>query len=180
MSDVKEKNEIKHVTKEQLVKVLMSLVGSTFATIVSETDVKMNKKNNPYYGTITKLTRANVNINFIYANAVNNARLKEGKEADFVPQARKWGEKVPGTPLVLHEGKYYLECRFLGYEKTKSIYFHNTDTGSALIEKSIIEEYLPKVSESKTQDLENEIVLRSFKIESIREVFVNKIHYTVD
>lgn len=177
---IETKNEIKHVTKAQLVKVLMGLVGSTFATIVSETDVKMNKKNNPYHGTITKLTRANVNINFSYENAVNKARVKEGKEDDFEAQARKWGETIPGTPLVLKEGKYYLYCRFLGYNKTKSIYFHNTDTGSALIEKAIIEEFLPKVNESKTQDLENEVVVRTYKIENIREVIVNKIHYTVD
>ena len=168
-------NNNKEVTKDQLVKVLMGLTGSTFATITAETELKMNKKNNPYYGEVTKVTEANVNINFNYTNAVNNARLKEGNEEEFVAQPRKWGQKVPGTPLVLHEGNYYLEARFLGYSKTNSVYYHN----NKVVEKTLLESFIPAVREAKNQDLENEVIVRSFKIQSIKEVLVNKTRYVV-
>ena len=112
-----DKITIKKVTLEQLVKQLMQLVAPTPATFLAVTEVKMNKKDkdkneNPYHGKVFKEQVSNVFINFNYQNSVNRARLKEGKDADFVPQYRAWGQKVPGTPLVLHENKYYLEARF--------------------------------------------------------------------
>ncbi len=165
--------EEKFVNRDQLIKILMGITGSTFATITAETEAKMNKTNNPYYGEVTKVTEATVNINFNYQNAVNNARAKEDKEADFVAQPRKWGQHVPGTPLILHNGAYYLEARFL--KNTSTTYYHK----NVECDKSLFESFMPTVKESKTQDLENQVIMRDFKIENIKSVVVNKVKYIV-
>ncbi len=163
------------ITKGRLAKILLSITGAMPATILVETEVKMNKTNNPYFGEVTKLMEANVFINFNYQNSVNRARVKEGKAADFVAQPRKWGQKVPNTPLILHNGAYYLEARFLGSNRTKTAVFHK----GRLLDPAKISSFVAVKSESKTQDLEKEVVMRDFKLENIKEITLNGIHYIV-
>jgi len=181
MSTTKKEIQIKKVTKEQLVKTLMQLITPTPATFLARTEVKMNKKDkdkniNPYHGLVQKEQRSNVFINFNYANSVNKARIKEGKEADFVPKERPWGQKIPGTPLVLHEGNYYLEARFLDNEPAVTYYKENK-----IIEKAEIASYLPPEKEAtstkSSQDLENDVVIRTFKIENIKEIQFGGVKY---
>lgn len=169
--------ETKEITLKQLVKVLMAVTGATPATFEAMTEVKMNKTNNPYYGKIFKKQRSNVFINFNYANSVNKALTKEGKEADFVPQARPWGEKIPGAPIVLHKGEFYLEARFLQNEP-KVEYFKDGKS----IDKAEFETFLPKEkvvegAENNSQGLEAPVVIRTFKITNIHEITVGGIRY---
>jgi len=163
------------VNKAQLVKALMSIVGPTPATFTAVTEVAMNKtldgdrsKPNPYHGRVTKEQISNVFINFNYQNSVNKALAKEGKEADFEAHPRKWGERVPGTPLILHKGEYYLEARFLANEPKVRYMLDGQD-----IDKSEIEAYLPKKnteSLKESQGLEEPIIIRDFKISGMREI----------
>jgi hypothetical protein len=169
-------SEIIKVKLPELVKVLMSIKGATPATFTAVTDVKMNKRNNPFYGEVTKEQVSNVFINFNYANAINKQRVKEGKEADFVPHERKWGVRVPGTPLILHKNNYYLEARFLKNEP-KVVYKHN---GSE-IDKSVLEAYMPAKRKVASQNLENDIIIRDFKISNIRSIkFGGKTYVRTD
>ncbi len=160
-----------YITRKELEKKLMAITGATPATIVAETEPKMNKTGNPYFGQVTKLTTANVFINFNYENSVNRARAKEGNEEKFEAHARKWGERVPGTPLVMHKGSFYLEVRFLSEDKTKSAYFHN----GQIIGKSILEAWMPSknnVAVAETQGLSEDavIIMRDYKLDTIREI----------
>jgi hypothetical protein len=166
--------EIVKVTREQLVKALMAITGPTPATFLAETDVNMNKTANPYHGQIKKVQKSNVFINFKYENSVNKALAKEGKEADFEAQPRKWGVRVAGTPLILFKDKYYLEARFLNNEP-KVEYFHE----GKIIEKALFEQFIPEKKSSGNQGLENEVIIRDFKIEGIKEIQFGGIKYVV-
>jgi len=159
------------VNKMELVRALMQLTSATPATFVAITEVKLNKSN-PYFGRIQKKQRSNVFVNFDYENSINKALIKEGKTPDFKAKPRAWGNRIPNTPLILHKNQYYLEARFLKHEPTVE-YFLDGDA----IEKEMIEDHLPKVTESKQHGLEEAIIIRDFKIDSIHEITVNGTHY---
>ncbi len=165
------------VNYDQMVKALMAVTGATPATIIAETVVKMNKTGNPFYEKVIKRQKSNVFINFDYAKSVNAKLVKEGKAADFVASPRKWGSKLPGTPIVFHaeKQKYYLETRFLGNEP-KVEYFQINENGSREnTEKSLFEQFLPpsKPSSSEHQGLEEAVILRDFDIANIYSIAVS-------
>lgn len=168
------------ITLEGLKALLSGLLTATPATILAITEAKMNKKGNPYLGTL-KVQESNVWINFSYANAVNKQLKKQGDAADFVPAARKWGQHIANTPLVHHinkEGveKFYLETRFLNASKPTYIF-----QGSP-IAKETIEQYLVKPSSNAAhQGLveENEVIIRDFELSGIRSIKVLGNHYEI-
>lgn len=159
------------VNKMELVRALMQLTSATPATFVAITDVKLNKSN-PYFGRLQKKQRSNVFINFDYENSVNKALIKEGKTPDFKAKPRQWGNRIPNTPLILHKNVYYLEARFLKHEPHVE-YFLDGDS----IEKEMIENHLPPERNEAKHGLEEAIIIRDFKIDSIHEITVNGIHY---
>jgi hypothetical protein len=91
-------------------------VQSTIATMEVTTQVKPG---------ITKRAKINVvlgtNVNF--GRIVNARRQKGGLEAVSI-QPRQWGQRIPNTPYVWHNGKLYLECLVL---KTLSEKYFNRD-----------------------------------------------------
>lgn len=173
--------EIKLVSLQELTDILKEVNRPMPATFVAITEVKMVQKHretkepNEYYGRVNKKQKSNVFIKFDYANSVNKARLNEGKEADFVPQQRKWGVHVPNSPLIEHNGEFYLEARFLNNEPKVEYILDNKEE----ITKDKIEDFLPPVKESTstTQDLDKEIIMRDFKLKSIHEITFNGVTY---
>lgn len=158
-----------------LVRALMQVKSACPATFLAVTEVKMNKTNNPFYDRVQKKQKSNVFINFDYAAAVNRKLLKEGKEAEFVAKPRKWGEKLPGTPLVFYKEEYYLEARFLNNEP-KVEYL----VDGQITEKAVLETYLPvknTASIKEHQGLDEEIIIRDFKVKNIHEITLNGTHY---
>lgn len=166
-------NKIEYITLPQLVEMLKQVKRPIPATFVAATKVDMRKTNNPFHDRIVKRQRSNVFIKFDYENSVNKARLKEGKEADFVAKSRKWGTHVDDTPLIEHKGEYYLEARFLGNSPGVDYFID----GNTPIDKTAFESFVPEKGESKSQDLENEVVIRDFKVAGIREITLNGIRY---
>lgn len=180
MSSTEEK-EVVLVDKMGLVRELMQVKGAIPATIIATTKENMNKTNNPYHDRVTKRQQSNVIINFSYEKAVNKRLEKEGKEADFVPHQRKWGERLPNTPIVFHNNTYYLEAGFLTKNTPKVEYFLDGEPS----DKAVFETYLKskESSSASTQGLENEneVVLRDFKIDSVEEIRMNgKIYRRTD
>mgnify|MGYP003417994573 CR=1 FL=1 len=159
------------VNKMELVRALMQLTSATPATFVALTEVKLNKSN-PYHGRLQKKQRSNVFINFDYENSVNKALIKEGKSPDFKAKPRQWGNRIPNTPLILHKNVYYLEARFLKNEPTVE-YFLDGDP----IEKDMIENHLPPERNEAKHGLEEAIIIRDFKIDSIHEINVKGTIY---
>jgi hypothetical protein len=176
MSDIKEKKQIAivEVTTDELVKALMAVKGPTPATFIAETVLDMRKTDNPYYKKVLKRQKSNVFINFNYENSVNKALTKEGKEADFEAQPRKWGVRVPGTPLVLHEGAYYLTARFLSNEPKVELIHEGKE-----IDRDVLSQFIPEKKSSGNQGLENEIIVRDFSINNIKEIQFGGTKYIV-
>jgi len=176
MSDTKEKKQIAivEVTTDELVKALMAIKGPTPATFTAETVLDMRKTDNPYYKKVMKRQKSNVFINFSYENAVNKALTKEGKDAEFEAQPRKWGQRVPGTPLVLHNGAYYLTARFLNNEPKVVLLNEGVE-----IERDVVAEFIPEKTSTGNQGLENEIVVRDFSINNIKEIQFGGTKYIV-
>lgn len=175
------------VTKTELVNMLMSIKGPTPATIVAETELKMNKgrgeNKNPYIGRATKRQVSNVFINFSYENAVNKRLVKEGKEATFESKERAWGERVKNpdtgknTPIITHKGSFYLEAGFITKNAPKVEHFLDGES----VDTALFENWMPKKSSSSRQGLteKNEVVLRTFKLDGVQQVKVNGTTYVV-
>lgn len=157
------------IERAELVLKLQAKRGATFATIVAETDPKLRKTGNPYSG-VTKVSRVNVTLNFVYENAVNRQREREGNDEQFEAEPRAWGVRIQRadgtlTPIVEHKGKYYIEAkveRSLGYE-----YMWNGEP----IEEERIREFLPKRSPSSgRQEVERPVIIRDYSVDSIKSI----------
>lgn len=150
--------------------------GAEFATIVATTDPKALKKHretgepNPY-ARIRKVSRVNGVLGWIYGNSVNLQRKREGAAPDFSPEPRAWGERVKRadggvSPLVEHKGALYLELKV---EKVLDSFF--LADGKLMTGKEL-RHYLPKpkVRESSRQETEKPIILRDYRLDSLREI----------
>jgi hypothetical protein len=162
----------KILTRDELTAILSAVKGATFSTITTRTEPKLLKTNNPFIG-IRKVSRVNVTIGFNYQNSVNNQREREGSEADFESLPRKWGQRIKGTPLVSHNGNMYLEAKV---EKSLDHMYINAQGQN--VPDDLIAPFLPKHGETR-QDLEKEIILRDYKIDSIIAIKMNGEEYTV-
>lgn len=159
-----------------LTNLLNGLNGETKAKITTVTVPGMRKTGNPYTGAITKRTISQVLLNFDYPKEVNRERAKEGKEFDFEAKNRQWGAHLGNSPLITNNGQLYLNCRFKSVESSE---FLNNDQP---IDKAMIQEWLQESkSSSSAQGLnpENEVIVRTYKLASLREIEVNGEHYVV-
>ena len=116
------------------------------------------------------------NIGFHYSNSLDNQAKREGKNIDFQVQPRRWGKRLDNCALVEHKGKHYLECKV---EKTFEVNYFLEN--GAPIEKSAIEEFLPKKRESSTQDeLDKKVILRDIKLENILSMRIGQENILID
>ena len=165
------------ISSAQLMKILFDVKGARFCTIVTTTEPKMNKKNNPYFGNLLKTSEANVTMNFIYENAVNNQQIREGNEGTFVVKPRTWGEKIPNTCFIMHNDQMYMEVK---YNAIPSSSYYSTIETNEIINKEFIKPFLPaKKSQAESQGVEKEIIIRDIKISNIREIKINQKHYII-
>ena len=173
----------KKINTAELQNVIASIPGHRFVTITTETECRMNKTGNPYFGKVTKRTTANVSIGGDYQNTVNNRRAKEGNDADFVASERSWGQKIDNKFVCKVEKngdvKQYVA---LGYKSEPSSveYFLNT-TGEVISKETIKDFFVAKKSSAEHQGLsdENEVIYRNVKLGNIKELKYEGYHYIV-
>jgi hypothetical protein len=163
----------------ELGKLLESRKGAYPITITAFTQVDMNKTidrkaPNPYYNRVTKRAKVNGMANWVYANSVNRQLEREGKEADFVPHARRWGVRLPNSPLVFHEVKHewYLELKV-----EKSLLHYYFLDGQPISDEQV-KPYLKPKGKSR-QGVDKEIILRDYALANIEEVCMNGVIYEV-
>lgn len=168
---------LKAITVSELIEVLTKLEKPTFANILTETTVRMNKTKNPYYGLITKYTSTNILLCTEYEKRVNNNLEKEEKETNFIAQSNKVGKHV-GKCLLYNDKteKFYLQYERFNEIKPKVSYTFNGQN----IEKSIFEAFLPPIYESKTQEqLDKKVLILSVTLNNIKEITIDKVKYIV-
>lgn len=140
-------------------------------------------KENPFHGIVFKKTIGskvqlfqNKNSNG-YENMVKRRLEKEGKNPeDFVLSPAKWGERIKDTPIISHNGEFYLEVIFQ-YPGTSS-YITIKNGVVEDVEKSDILG-LPEPREFNGQGgLEDQVCIRRFKLSSLQAIRMNHKEYS--
>lgn len=113
--------KITDTTLEALGQLNDRLNGATFISIDTKTEVTLlGGQKNPLQGRVTKrMAGANCMIfqnksSNAYENMVRRKLAGEGKDPEsFELSPRAWGQRIPQTPFVEHNGKIYIEVIFL-------------------------------------------------------------------
>lgn len=157
----------------ELKTLLDSIAGVSFAAMDTVTDVKLKGgKANPLQGKLEKhalghrvMLCANKRSN-AYENKVRRHLEAEGKNPEsFVMGAPPWGERVPETPFYQHKGNYYLQVVFL---ESGEVQYRHKETGQIIAKEAI--EGLPDKTGSEHQGLESQVIVRAYKVESIKAI----------
>jgi hypothetical protein len=154
------------------------VTGKQYAEV---TEVKLTGgKANPFQGRVTKrMTGASVMVfqnkkSNAYENMVNRRLEAEGKDpASFQLGERAWGTRIPETPFIEHKGQKYLEVIFLKSGSTE-----------LLVDGQPYSDHIPGLPEEKTNadsqgGLDNKVIIRTFKLDSIKVIRVNKQEYVL-
>lgn len=161
------------MTQEQLVRTLMGLRGATFVTFEAHTEPDIIA-GSPFRGVVRKVAVVNGTINFIYQNSVNNQREREDLTPDFEPFPRKWGRRIPRTPLVVHqkdgEEKYYLEVKV-----ERSIQYEYRDNQGNVIPKEAVTPWLRPTGRSR-QGVQKPVVLRDYTLTNVHNLILKGEH----
>ncbi len=168
---------------DELMTVLSKLNGCTFAGLDSVTvPVLLGGKKNPMQGKVEKhclghrvLLFSNKQSNG-YLNKVRRHLEAEGKDPNsFELGPLPWGTRVPETPVIEHNGKHYLQCVFLAPGSTEYRVRDTIDCngiyavpGDELNKDEIIG--LNERSGSEHQNLDREVIVRCYKLESIQAI----------
>lgn len=171
----------------------LSQGNATIATLTALTVPAMVKKDretkqpNPFIGRVLKRSKVNGIVGgWNYASAVNRQRIREANpqtiaevEAvpDFEAMPRSWGTRIPNSGLVQHGNKYYVELKVERSLETTYLIDGQPATDKQLEE---LKKFLPKKSESSRQEVEKQIILRDYALESISHVKINGTEFSND
>lgn len=156
---------MKALTQAALIDMLNGIKGATFATIITETDPKLKKTGNTL-GTVRKVSRVNVTLGFQYEKSVNRQRTREDAEADFQVKPRQWGKHV-SPMLIEHKGRIYLETKVERVISTAYV-----DASGRTLDADIVRPFLPARRGKGRQEVQKEIIVRDYALNSIRSITV--------
>ncbi len=163
------------VNQSEILEVLMNVNKPTFVHIVSETEPNMKKTGNPFLGT-KKVSRGTYFIGGTYEQMIEILMKKEGIQGTFKSEKCTIGEHV--TKCIQFNEKlnrFYLQYFTFKTSKIKSKFFFQGNE----IEKQLLESYLNQSSTSSRQPQQQKLDVKSFKIESIKFITLNKVKYEV-
>ena len=144
---------------EQIIDLLKSIRGCTFASLDAETIVKGFRHVKTGERVIVFTNKKSSG----YENMVKRRLLGAGLNPDsFVLGDLPWGQRVPDTPLITHKGEYYLQTIFLG-AWTSKYYLGSQEVpehllGGIITRPRHYEQGLPK---------EKEVTVKTYKLSSI-------------
>lgn len=190
---------MKTITRSELCNMLFNVKGAKFVTITARTIPKLiGGKSNPYHG-VEKVAVVNGTINFHYENSVNRQREREGKENDFEAKERVWGKQLftlssnsrTNKRLIPFVIKKYSEnviseedfakvesknlC--LSMKVEKSVDYKYVLNGKE-VDKDAMKEQIYR-SGSNTQDLDKEIIVRTYDINNILNIAIDNETYAI-
>jgi len=166
---------MKTIKRSELIERLKQTDASaSFVSIESETEPRMRKTDNPFFGSVTKMSEVRGIINFHYANAVNNQREREGVEEMFEAQPRVWGERIDKTPLVKHKGSFYIEMKVEDVKDSKFV-----DNDGNEVSRDKLKPFLYENKKPSTQGTEKIIFIRDYKVDSIKKIRMYGEEYVI-
>lgn len=153
--------------------------GSSFVAIDTSTEPTLRGgKANPFKGRVRKISKGNVVMVFQnknsngYQNMVMKRLALEGKDPEsFQIGERTWGTRIKDTPFVEHNGAQYLEVIFLKSGTT------TYECDGAPINKEDIEGLVETVQQAEQGGLDNKVIIRTFKFDSITSLTIGKQKY---
>lgn len=157
-----------------LISAVQHIQGASFVGIDTHVDVKLTGgKKNPQQGRVTKrmtgatvMAFTNQNVN-AYHEMVKRRLGKEGKSPeDFALSERAWGTRVPNLPIVEHNGNYYFEVIFMKPGTVEYL------LDGVVVPESAIQGLPPK-REGEQGGLEDKVIIRDYKCESIVELRID-------
>jgi len=165
------------ITQTQLETLLMGVEKSTFVHLVTETIVKMNKTNNPFFDKVIKRSSCNFLIGNDYEKRVQTNEKKEGLEGNFQSGVLSGKEHI--TKCVLKDKttglkRYLMVERFKEVKPKVDFIFEGNS-----IDKTLFESYMGKVSENKSQPQENKVVVNTYLLESIKQISLDGEKYEI-
>jgi hypothetical protein len=167
-----------HITHQELITLLSQVEKSTFINLVSQTKVRMNKTNNPYFDKVIKRSKCNYLIGNNYEKRVQINEEKEGIEGNFQSEELKGKKHISKCVLVdtkTEQTHYLMVERFDEVTPTETEYIYEGNT----IEKQLFESFMTKVYESQKQQQERKVMVITPKIENIKEITFGGTHYIV-
>lgn len=178
---------MKFVELQDLIKTLYPEKSPVFVELYVETEPTMRKGANPFLGRVKTRQKHNCQVNFNYENAVNNVLKKEGKDPEFEAGSLKWGTLIYGTPFLVHTKKgssdpsVYLRTRVLK-SGIKEYYLDGKFVDHIPLRDQIIS-FIPAKEGSWAHqgvNAENEVIVRTFKMESIKAITHRGETYVVE
>ena len=122
------------VSKEELI-VLLCMTNASEVTILSRSEAKMNKTNNPFYHkegrawvadhVVEKESKVVYDFGGSYEERVNEALSEHGKDSSFNSGGLSWGSFVNGGEgrVIEYNGTYYVRCYLNKNNKSEVRYF---------------------------------------------------------
>lgn len=166
------------ITKNELINVLNQVEKQTFVHVVMETEVRMRKTDNPFYGLVKKVSSGNYLIGTDYGKRVKSNMSKEGiEEPTFEVEPPKGKEHI--SKVVLVDTKtgttHYLMMERFDEVKPQVHYIMNGVT----IEKGLFEHFMNKVYTSTKQTQGRKVTPITPKIDNIKEITIDKMKYEI-
>lgn len=165
----KKVREVKHITRLQLLNILMTteIKGGTFFGLLTNTEEKNIAK--PKTCGLAGLRKVVGTVGHVYAHHQYANQMKK-VDATYESKPRTWGVRLPNKPLVEHNGKYYLEV-FFDNGRSKGKNFGYFLAGKEIPKEIVYANMLPKKEET--------IVYRNYSLDSIMEIVVAKQRYKI-
>jgi hypothetical protein len=165
------------ITKLELINLLNGVEKSTFVHLVTETKVRMNKTNNPYFDKVIKKSSSNFLMGNDYEIRVHTNEGKENLEPTFEVEEMKGKKHISKVVCIdtKTESKFYLCVERFDEIKPKVEFSFEGTT----IEKMMFENYMVKVSESSKQQQERKVKWLTYGIDSIKQISFNKEQYEI-
>lgn len=153
--------------------------GASFISINSVTVPTLRGGvKNPYQGRVRKvmvgasvMVFQNKNVSG-YEQMVQRRLVNEGKNPfNFELSPRKWGTRLPNVPIVEHNGQRYLEVIFLRPGKS------HFEVEGVVTAPEDIEGLVLEKEEAEQGGLDNKVIIRTFKFDSITALTIGHQRY---
>jgi hypothetical protein len=166
-----------NITRNELIGLLNGIEKSTFVNLTTETKVRMNKTNNPYFDKVIKRSKGNFLMGNDYGTRVITNEKKEGFEGNFEVEEMKGKKHISKVVCIdtKTESVYYLMVERFDEIKPKVEYIFEGNE----IEKTLFESFMTKVYESQKQVQERKVNVLTYKIDNIKEISFGKEKYQV-
>lgn len=168
--DTQENYDVIGLTTDELTEILKSTKRGTFCHFEIHTIPTMNKKGNPFFNQVTKITKGNILVGSSYKTRVENSNEEI---ENFTPEVCTVGQKVDDSCVQYNErlDRYYLQYEWFEQVLPKSTF----EFEGNVIEKQMFQDYMRKYTPNKYK-----VNVQSVKISNIKEIHINHHHYVVE